>query len=688
MGSFALVGCGMSGKGPADSGGMGDVEAYYVLPSGAVRRLGGLDLRDPGALSAFFSADGNTLVTAGNTEFRVWDLATRKLVRRYLAAQGCGWPIRTTSDGRYFVMPDFTTSPAKALRVVSQADGKMVRCITPGGSDIRCFALSPDGKTVAVGTWQGEVLLWDVEAGKQLPFLAAHPPPPAAPMRDSLPPPPHAPVIDSVAFAPDGSAVASAAYGDVVRAWDVITGREIWHFDRATTCAGPFAFSPDGRMIAVPTLRADGATGKALPAGLKIYRVRDRTAAVELDGGGFAGASNGAYCMAFSPDGRTFAAGGADYRLRVWDAVTGKLRFTGATASSVWDLSFSPDSKTLVCLSAGVSLWDVKTGRQLPAASGHTGSISGLALSDDGRFLVTGGQDGTVRAWETATGEQRWRTPAAENGGWPTSVALSPDGKTVAASGFDGIVRVLEAATGRELRRTARVGSMATCAAYSPDGNTLAAGGDNFTVHLWDAVSGEEKGKFVGYDGYAIGGGFAFQFSPDGKTLAAPIRREPGWDAAKRPNDGGKEYRGSGFGAALGPAGEADGKTRLALWDMASGKRLRVFGPPTEFGPMDLAFSPDGGVLAFTEKEIHLIDLRTGEERKRLPAPCGRLAFTKDGRLFIGPGCYAAATGAKLSEVAAAPACLTAVSGTGDILVTADGDGTVVVWDLAGGKSK
>jgi WD40 repeat protein len=378
------------------------VEAYYALPPGAARRLGDLDIRHPGAVSASFSADGKTLITAGNTEFRVWDLATRKLVRRYLAASDTCWPLRSTPDGRFFVVLG-----DKDFRVVDQADGKVIRRITPTGQP-RCFALSPDGKSVATGTWKGgEVRLWDVASARPLSFRVTHPPNSGFVQPDTLPEPPRPPLIEYVAITPDGKTVASAASNDVVRAWDARTGQELWHFDRPPTIDGPFAFSPDGQRIAVPTMRVD-AKGKGLPAGLTIYRVKDRTTSLELEGGGFGGASNGAYCMAFSPDGRFFAAGGGDYRLRVWDAVTGKLRFTGATGSSISDVNFSPDSKTLVCVSAGVSLWDVETGRSMIGADGHFGSIRDFALSDDGQLLVTAGSDGTVRAWNTATGEQRW----------------------------------------------------------------------------------------------------------------------------------------------------------------------------------------------------------------------------------------------------------------------------------------
>ena len=257
-------------------------------------------------------------------------------------------------------------------------------------------------------------------------------------------------------------------------------------------------------------------------------------------------------------------------------------------------------------------------------------------------------------------------------------------------AGFDGVVRILDVLTGRELRRMAKGNCMENYVVYTPDGKTVAAGGFNLAVVLWDAASGAEKQRFVGYDGLGLSGRCVFRFSPDGKWLVAPIRRGASRDGAARPAGATKDALRFWFNKDLGPTGEADGKTRLALWDVTSGKRLRVFGPPTEFGPADLAFTPDGKVLAVADRsDVHLIDVQTGEEKSRFSAAGGRLGFKWDDRLFVGKGCYDVSTGKKMFEVPASPTWQTAVSANGEVFVVGEGEeATAVVWNLHGGRPK
>jgi WD40 repeat protein len=101
--------------------------------------------------------------------------------------------------------------------------------------------------------------------------------------------------------------------------------------------------------------------------------------------------------------------------------------------SSVRSVAFSPDGKQIVSGSGDrtVRLWDTATGQQvLPALEGHTNSVRSVAFSPDGKQIVSGSGDWTVRLWDTATGQQV--LPVIEgHTDWVRSVAFSPDGKQV-----------------------------------------------------------------------------------------------------------------------------------------------------------------------------------------------------------------------------------------------------------------
>ncbi len=640
---------------PAPASVAADLEAYISLPTGAARRFGDLGLRHPQAVTIHFPADGTTLITGGSPGLRVWDLASRKLLRQYPRESFTGWPATSTPDNKYIVaMGD------GLVNVIDRADGRSIRRLSVDGDRLACFAVSPDGRTVATGSWGGVLQLWELETGRRLPFRAVHPPPQPVPTPGVWMEPVGQPPIFHVAFSPDGAVIASAAMGDIVRGWDIRTAEEVWHLDPKKTSAGPFTFSPDGALVAVATIQN----------GLAVWRIADRSIAVEME---LAGAPFGLFSVAFSQDGRSIAAGGSNCTLRVWDARSGKLRFSAPTASSIQEVQFSRDGKRVACVSLGVGLWDVETGRELLGEEGHIGSIGAIAISPEGDRVVTAGNEGTVRAWNTATGAQRWVSPIPRGGDWPADVAISPDGKSVAVAGCSGIVRVLDAATGREIRRMPELGGTAFRVAYSPDGQLLAALGRNSTVHLWDATGGIERGKFVGYDGWGGDWGSVLRFSPDSKYVIASSNRGPG---------GGQT--GSGYDPALGPGADPDEKIRLVLWEVEAGKRIRRLGAPSIYGARDAVFLSAETLAVQAGGEVSIVDIRTGAETRRFPATENRLALSPDGHVWVGAVRYNSGTGAKVSELSPGSRCTVAISKNGKVLIAASGGGcTAEVWDLS-----
>ncbi|KAJ6592977.1 WD40-repeat-containing domain protein, partial [Mycena capillaripes] len=121
---------------------------------------------------------------------------------------------------------------------------------------------------------------------------------------------------------------------------------------------------------------------------------------------------------------------------------------------------------------------------------GHTSDVRSVAFSPDGKRIVSGSHDSTVRIWDAETGAAL-REPLEGHTDWVGSVAFSPDGKRIVSGSDDKTVCIWDAETGAALREpleghTDWVGSVA----FSPDGKRIVSGSDDKTVRIWDAETG------------------------------------------------------------------------------------------------------------------------------------------------------------------------------------------------------
>jgi WD40 repeat protein len=378
----------------------------------------------------------------------------------------------------------------------------------------------------------------------------------------------------------------------------------------------------------------------------------------------------------------------------------------------VSSLAFSRNSRLLAVASNptggnAVDIWDVSTGREVSSLRGvqSRGMTPHLHFSADGKELLFGGFS-TVRIYDIASRKERLRFKAHDN--LITGLALSRDGKRIVTSSQDGTIRVWDFATGKEIRR---ISCDAPGISLAPDDRTLATAGED--VLIWDVETGKRLGGIGPKRSPGSRGFNSVRFSPDGKTLAVvdhPTvilcdartgkerqrlkRNEVFWvwfSIAFSPDSKWLITGGSGYRQPH-PINK-DFVVELKLWDVGTGKEERSFAAPQ--GKLEsFAIAPDGKTIAVANSpfDVRVFDVASGRESSRFAGHSGRvtgLAFTPDGQALWSAGADATVrvwNPARLTERAVLrkhtkEVKTIALAPDGKTLVSCGRDGVVCLWD-------
>ncbi|QEH35214.1 Serine/threonine-protein kinase PrkC [Aquisphaera giovannonii] len=491
----------------------------------------------------------------------------------------------------------------------------------------------------------------------------------------------HARPIGSIAVSPDGRLVATASEDQTARVWDLATGAPIGPPLEHPGGAYCVAFSPDGRRLAVGT---EGAVRLWDPAGGRPL--------------GSIPAPGGVFGLAYDPRGTRLAAFGPGGAATLWEQPSGKAVGTlDAGPGAATALAFSPDGRTILTGHDGAQaqLWDADSLRPIGAPIRTTGGrVMAIAFSPDGRSFATGGGRG-AQVWDVATmaarGQPLW------HGGGVRAVAFRPDGRSFVTASVDRTARIWDAASRARIGPVYRQQGPILTAAFTPDGRTLLTAGGDFTGRAWglDRAGRAPRAPEQEHPGGAVA------FTPDGRAfLAGGERSAQLWETATGRAVGPPLVDDGGFNPiAIGPGGKialAGSAARTAkLWDLASGRPIgRPMGHAAEVTVV--AISPDGRTL-LTGGQDRTARLWDASDQRPLLEPLRQTggvdagAFSPDGRTVVvgtdtsNVRLYDVATGSQRGETIPHHGAVSglAFSPDGRYLLVGGEDSTAQLWDLA-----
>jgi hypothetical protein len=189
----------------------------------------------------------------------------------------------------------------------------------------------------------------------------------------------------------------------------------------------------------------------------------------------------------------------------------------------VTSVAFSPDGKRIVSGSndATLKIWDTETRQETDTLKGHSDRVIGVAFSPDGKRIASGSLDKTLKVWGSQTGKEMLTLRGHAFAVW--CVAFSPDGKRIVSGSQDKTLKIWDTETGKELLTLQGHTSIITSVAFSLDGRWIASGNQDKTLKVWDAKTGEEMATLQGHTNVV----WCVAFSPDGKRLGIPPEDQP-----------------------------------------------------------------------------------------------------------------------------------------------------------------
>jgi WD40 repeat protein len=449
-----------------------------------------------GKLSVAWTEDNRVAAVGGmDGMVTLWDPVQQRQLHHFHAHAGAVRSVALDARGALLA----TAGDDAHLRLWDVRTGDLLFERDPGEGAIFQVALSRDGRKCASGASSGTVRIWETGTAQCIATLSEH---------SSL--------VFSVGLTADGVTAASGGLDGTIRVWNVPGARCTATIQSYMGGIRSISLSRDGELFAAGSVDGSvrvwatrsAARHAVVNAGSGVISVKLTSGAERVAIGGYGpvqlwslspvrylrsvtGHAGMVYRVALTTDDTLLATGASDGTLRLChltseDDATVYARYD----SSINNVAISGDGQVLAALilNEAIDLWSVDRHERVARFPiGMSRSGWALALSEDGRVLASGGEDGVVRVWDGL--EQHPRLTLDAHAGGTLSCALSMDGLYLATSGGDGRVRLWSVDSGDAVATWDEHNGAVWAADISRDGQWVVSGGLDGIARVWHANS-------------------------------------------------------------------------------------------------------------------------------------------------------------------------------------------------------
>lgn len=430
---------------------------------------------------------GNIIIASASDDqtVKLWDIVTSECIHTFTEHREWVKKVAFNSQGILA-----SCSLDQTIRLWDIQNKSCIGVLDGCGHGIMSITFVDDNSNLLAScSVDGKVRLWDITTKKCIKILQGH--------TNS---------VDNIVSNPQGTLLLSCGQDFSVRLWDIATGECIRTLKARHSWIGSVAYCPKPNHQEPNHQKPNNHK----PNNQKLNNQKPNNSIPNQ-----------------GKQTRLIASGSEDSIIRLWNLQTLDAKSLRGHTQYIFAVEFSPNAQIVASGSADktIRLWDVVTGKCIKVLQGHTGMVTGLAFSpipsgliesqaEGGYLLASCSYDRSVRLWNPVTGELLDTLPEH----YAMSVDFSPDGKSIVVGTFDDTVRIwdLEA---KECRQSFKGHSiLAWQVAFHPQGNILAtASSADMSIRLWDITTAECINVFTGHQNWILD----LTFSPDGNLLAS-----------------------------------------------------------------------------------------------------------------------------------------------------------------------